>query len=70
MGSRGLAHRPSCSVALWDLPVPGLESTSPALAGRFLATGPLGKPLRVMLDSYPTSFRVSSQEAPLVSPAK
>ena len=29
---------------MWDLPRPGLEPVSPALAGRFLATAPPGKP--------------------------
>ena len=28
----------------WDLPRPGLEPVSPALAGRFLTTAPPGKP--------------------------
>ena len=30
---------------MWDLPGPGLEPMSPALAGRFLTTVPPGKPL-------------------------
>ena len=29
---------------MWDLPRPGLEPVSPALAGRFSATAPPGKP--------------------------
>ena len=29
---------------MWDLPVPGLEPVSPALAGRFSTTAPPGKP--------------------------
>ena len=29
---------------MWDLPGPGLERLSPALAGRFLTTAPPGKP--------------------------
>ena len=29
---------------MWDLPGPGLEPVSPALAGRFSATAPPGKP--------------------------
>ena len=29
---------------MWDLPGPGLESVSPALAGGFLTTAPPGKP--------------------------
>ena len=28
---------------MWDPPGPGVESVSPALAGGFLTTGPLGK---------------------------
>ena len=30
---------------MWDLPRPGLEPVSPALAGRFSTTVPTGKPL-------------------------
>ena len=30
---------------MWDLPGPGLEPTSPPLAGGFLTTAPPGKPL-------------------------
>ena len=30
---------------MWDLPGPGLEPVSPALAGRFSTTAPPGKPL-------------------------
>ena len=30
---------------MWDLPGPGLEPVSPALAGGFLTTVPSGKPL-------------------------
>ena len=29
---------------MWDLPEPGLEPVSPALAGGFLTTAPPGKP--------------------------
>ena len=29
---------------MWDLPGPGLEPTSPALAGGFFTTTPPGKP--------------------------
>ena len=31
---------------MWDLPGPGLEPMSPALAGGFLTTAPPGKPLK------------------------
>ena len=30
---------------MWDLPTPGLELTSPALAGGFSTTAPPGKPI-------------------------
>ena len=30
--------------SVWDLPGPGLEPVSPALAGGFLTTAPPGKP--------------------------
>ena len=39
-GSRAQALR-----GMWDLPRPGLEPVSPALAGRFSTTAPPGKPL-------------------------
>ena len=34
---------------MWDLPRPGLEPVSPALAGRFSTTAPPGKPLPLFL---------------------
>ena len=34
---------------MWDLPRPGLEPMSPALAGRFSTTAPPGKPYHVVL---------------------
>ena len=49
-GSRALEHRlSSCGArawllrGMWDLPGPGLEPVSPALAGVFLTTVPPGK---------------------------
>ena len=42
------AHGLSCSVAYGNLPRPGIEPMSPALAARFLTTGPPGK----FWDSY------------------
>ena len=40
---------------MWDLPGPGLEPVSPALAGGFLTTAPPGKPLGVILKmTFPT----------------
>ena len=32
--------------SMWDLPRPGLEPVSPALAGRFSTTAPPGKPMK------------------------
>ena len=40
---------------MWDLPGPGLEPVSPALAGGFLTTAPPGKP-RVRLLKLSDSF--------------
>ena len=34
---------------MWDLPGPGIESVSPALAGRFFTTEPPGKPNAFLL---------------------
>ena len=51
-GSRALEHRlGSCGTraqllrGMWDLPGPGIEPASPALAGGFLTTVPPGKSL-------------------------
>ena len=43
-GSVAVAQGPSCSAACGDLPRPGPEPVSPALAGRFSTTAPPGKP--------------------------
>ena len=37
---------------MWDLPRPGLEPVSPALAGRFSTTAPPGKPLVGLFYSF------------------
>ena len=37
---------------MWDLPGPGLEPVSPALAGGFLTTAPPGKPPLIYLVIY------------------
>ena len=37
---------------MWDLPGPGLEPVSPALAGGFLTTVPPGKPLVLVLHPH------------------
>ena len=39
---------------MWDLPRPGLEPVSPALAGRFSTTAPPGKPSRWILNHRAT----------------
>ena len=36
----------------WDLPRPGLEPVSPALAGRFSTTAPPGKPKALWFSAY------------------
>ena len=49
---------------MWDLPRPGLEPVSPALAGRFSTTAPPGKPclslLNVRIESW-SSWRLQNQ---------
>ena len=50
--TRRLSNRGSRAESLrgmWDLPRPGLEPVSPALAGRFSTTAPPGKPLNEFL---------------------
>ena len=37
---------------MWDLPRPGLEPVSPALAGGFLTPGPPGKSLYLFLEAH------------------
>ena len=37
---------------MWDLPRPGLEPVSPALAGRFSTTAPQGKPLKHYFNAH------------------
>ena len=37
---------------MWDLPRPGLEPVSPALAGGFITTAPPGKPKVALLTGY------------------
>ena len=41
---------------MWDLPRPGLEPVSPALAGRFSITAPPGKPLDFVIFQKKTGF--------------
>ena len=46
--------------SMWDLPRPGLEPMSPALAGRFSTTAPPGKPNSSVFNfsSYIFNFQV------------
>ena len=48
LSSCGSWAQPLCG--MWDLPRPGLEPVSPALAGRFSTTAPPGKPERPTVD--------------------
>ena len=41
---------------MWDLPRPGLEPASPALAGRFSTTAPPGKPCFYILFNFSRQF--------------
>ena len=61
-GSVIVAHGPSCSVACRDLPRPGLEPVSPALAGGFSTTAPPGKPQNSPFWSiHSVAFRVFTE---------
>ena len=44
---------------LWDLPRPGLEPVSPALAGRFSTTAPPGKPHVTFLIEKPAAGTIA-----------
>ena len=46
---------------MWDLPGPGLEPVSPALAGGFLTTAPPGKPKRGNFDKKSDTRGVLAQ---------
>ena len=68
--SRVLQHRlSSCGAGAqmlcgtWDLPRPGMEPTSPALAGGFFTTEPPGKPRGL---SYPHATRSASSNEDLI----
>ena len=57
---------------MWDLPRPGLEPVSAALAGRFSTTAPPGKPKSFVFKGTPPSKDILHQscEADLVDPAQ
>ena len=67
----GQADLSSCALAylpcsMWNLPGPGVEPVSPALVGRFLATGPSGKSHIQLL--YALSSTVASASSVLPAP--
>ena len=45
---------------MWDLPRPGLEPVSPALAGRFSTTAPPGKPLMKVFDELVSWYEIKA----------
>ena len=45
---------------MWDLPRPGLEPVSPALAGRLSTTVPPGKPLMMYFDALRSLILIKS----------
>ena len=74
-GSRALECRlSSCGAwaellrSMWDLPGPGLEPVSPALAGRFLTTAPPGKPSTFYLYEFHYSRNLISVESYSICP--
>ena len=46
---------------MWDLPSPGLEPVSPALAGGFSTTAPPGKPCLNSFNQFSSLFSSASQ---------
>ena len=73
LSSRGLQplkHRfSSCGAqalllrGMWDLPGPGLEPMSPALAGGFLTTAPPGKPRKLKIEgTFSCAFSVETSQ--------
>ena len=57
--SWALEHRLRSCGGFWNLPRPGMESVSPALAGGFFATEPPGKPLFYLLKYFPSRSLLS-----------
>ena len=49
MQAQKLLHRAWLLCGMWNLPGPGTEPMSPALAGGFLTTGPLKEVPNVLL---------------------
>ena len=48
--------------SMWDLPKPGLEPVSPALAGRFSTTAPPGKPWKLFFITILINKKVEKSE--------
>ena len=64
VGSVVVVHGPSCFY-IWSLPGPGTEPVSSASAGRFLTTGPPGKPPFKVLFKVTCPQGETSEEADL-----
>ena len=47
---------------MWDLPRPGLEPVSPALAGRFSTTAPPGKPQCIFFEGHNSPSNTEARE--------
>ena len=61
-GSAVVAHGPSRSSGTRDLPRPGLEPVSPALAGRLSTTAPPGKPhSKILFDPPPREMEIKTE---------
>ena len=46
---------------MWDLPGPGIEPVSPAMAGGFLTTAPPGKPSKIFFDPPPRVMKIKTK---------
>ena len=55
---------------MWDLPGPGLEPVSPALAGGFLTTAPPGKPPTCVFYPVPSFSSLASGNRPFSQPCE
>ena len=53
---------------MWDLPRPGLESVSPALAGRFSTTTPPGEPQSLFFNNFKWSISYKNCESLCCTP--
>ena len=59
LSNYGSRAQPLCG--MWDLPRPGLEPVSPALAGRFSTTVPPGKPTLEHFEKFIWSSGITVQ---------